>query len=161
MNTLDKQCDAILAGLRLLQKHLASGEVMSDYADVGASLDDEYNAISAIYTNNSAHDGLNNDEINTLCESLNGGDAFVVLQEGGSSAEQPYVSAWDTEEQANEHRASCAEAGYRTSKAIRVPSVFVAFSGEEFYDVLVEATAGDFEYAPVSDQEAEEEAEEG
>ena len=160
MSTLDKQRDAILAGLRLLQKHLASGEVMSDYADVGASLDDEYNAISAIYTNNSAHDGLNNDEINTLCESLNGVDAFVVLQEGGSSMEGPYVSSWDSEEEANEHRVDCAKGSYRTSAPIQVPSVFAAFA-EEFYELLDAVVATDFEYAPVSDQETEEEAEEG
>lgn len=160
MSTLDKQRDAILAGLRLLQKHLASGEVMSDYADVGASLDDEYNAISAIYTNNSAHDGLNIDEINALCESLNGGDAFVVLQEGGSSMEGPYVSSWGSEEEANEHRVDCAKGSYRTSAPIQVPGVFAAFA-EEFYGLLDAVVATDFEYAPVSDQETAEEAEEG
>lgn len=74
--------------------------------------------------------------------------------------EGPYVSSWDSEEEANEHRVDCAKGSYRTSAPIQVPGVFFAFA-DDFYELLDAVVATEFEYAPVSDQETEEEAEEG
>lgn len=47
--------------------------------------------------------------------------AFVVIQEGGSSTEL-YVSAWDTAEEAEDHRVSCRNDGaYRTTEPVEMP----------------------------------------
>lgn len=64
MTTIEMKRDAILAGLRLLQAN-------------------PYNRqeIEAIRTNSGAHAGLTDTDIDQLCEELNRGDAFVVLQE--------------------------------------------------------------------------------
>lgn len=46
---------------------------------------------------------------------------FIVVQEGGSSSEY-YIHAHDTLNEANKDRKGCAEASYRTSKPIEVPT---------------------------------------
>lgn len=51
-------------------------------------------------------------------------DVYLYVQEGGSSTEI-YVHAFDSEEQANAGRKSCAEAAYRTSEIIKAPASLV------------------------------------
>ena len=45
---------------------------------------------------------------------------FVVIQEGGSTGEL-YLNAYDTIEEAESFRRSCAEAAYQTSEPLEVP----------------------------------------
>lgn len=55
-------------------------------------------------------------------ESYTGEPGFIVIQEGGSSAEL-YAHCFDTADQAEAYRTSCADqASYRTSNPIAVPS---------------------------------------
>jgi len=59
--------------------------------------------------------------------------AFAVIQEGGSSDEL-YLHSLPNEDDAEEDRYSCAEAGsYRTSPVVEVPPVLAAL-GEVFYE---------------------------
>lgn len=49
---------------------------------------------------------------------------YLVLQEGGTS-EELYMVMFDSEEEAIEYRASCAEGSYRTSPVIPVPKALL------------------------------------
>lgn len=56
------QFDAILAGLRLLAEHVASGAVHADDGGIGA-----------IWSDDGQHEGLDPGAIHDLADSLNGG----------------------------------------------------------------------------------------
>lgn len=73
---------------------------------------------------------LSVDEIDCLCERINTGEddepdeaktVFVLIQEGGSSAEL-YVHVRDTLQAAEAHRRECARASYRTSEPVEFPA---------------------------------------
>lgn len=51
-------------------------------------------------------------------------DAWIVVQEGGSSSEI-YAHSFDCEEGANLFRMGCSEGGYRTGKPVKVPAFLV------------------------------------
>jgi hypothetical protein len=75
------------------------------------------------------------------------GDAFVYVQEGGSSTEI-YLSSHDSEMAAQEGRISCAQSSYRTSAIVEVPSTL---NNELFYVTVEEILRAslDFEYVSV------------
>lgn len=62
----DAEFDAILAGLRTLQTYLSKGYEIPDDSQIGS-----------ILTNNGAHKGLDENQIDNLCEALNNGDRDV------------------------------------------------------------------------------------
>jgi hypothetical protein len=81
----------------------------------------------------------NLDELVTACRAATLEEpkpAFVLIQEGGSSAEL-YVHAWDTRCEAEHDRIDCTRNGaYRTSEIIEVPGALANHPG--FYDTVAE-----------------------
>lgn len=73
-----------------------------------------------------------------------GRPAYLVVQEGGTSAEL-YVLAGETPEEAEDLRASCSRASYRTSEVIEVPAVLAAH-GETLYELLEEVLRAERSY---------------
>lgn len=62
-------------------------------------------------------------------------DAYIVVQEGGSS-EELYLHAHYTENEAHEDRIACRDDGsYRTSSVVKVPAILAAH-GEVFYETV-------------------------
>lgn len=76
--------------------------------------------------------------------------AFVVIQEGGASAER-YIHSSDSAEAAEEFRASCETASYRTSAPIEVPGALAAH-GEALYELLETVVTAELDY-PADGQE--------
>lgn len=131
--TLEMKRDAIIAGLRAIQG--------APYSTA---------ELKSIRTNGGSHAGLTDQQIDELCDLLNGEGCYIVMQEGGSSGEGPYLSSWDSEDEAEEHRADCAGGSYRTSAPIEVPSLLAAF-GEDLYTVIEAVAQAEFEMADCPD----------
>jgi hypothetical protein len=70
--------------------------------------------------------------------------AFLVIQEGGSSAEF-YVHAHDSFENAEDDRTDCARDAYRTSPIVEVPGALAAH-GEVFYELIEDIIAASQEF---------------
>ena len=72
-------------------------------------------------------------------------EAFVVIQEGGSS-EEIYIHASDSEADAEAFRVSCRDDGaYRTSDVIEVPAALAAH-GDSLYSLLEAVAQAEFDY---------------
>jgi hypothetical protein len=56
----DEECAAVLAGLRMLQMGVE-----------GKHLDDAFEAVADIYTDDGRFEGLNSDAIDALCDKIN------------------------------------------------------------------------------------------
>jgi hypothetical protein len=97
----------------------------------------------------------NLDELVTACRAATLEEpkpAFVLIQEGGSSAEL-YVHAWDTRCEAEQDRIDCTRDGsYRTSDIVEVPGALANNPG--FYDTvaaLVKAASQTLDYVETED----------
>lgn len=66
--------------------------------------------------------------------------AYAVVQEGGATGEI-YVHVYDSRDDAEAFRVSCAEASYRTSDLIELPGGLAAH-GDELHGVLEAVAAG-------------------
>ncbi|MEY2152324.1 hypothetical protein AB7849_15570 [Rhodanobacter sp. 115] len=83
-------------------------------------------------------------EATTATEANAGRPAYLVVQEGGTSGEL-YVLAGESREEAEDLRAGCSQASYRTSAVIEVPAVLAAH-GETLYELIEEILRAERSY---------------
>lgn len=134
----------VVTAEKLLKKGLAKGEGLSAwYADVDADRRRSDELRSGLMT------GVYEARL-AAADATSPQGAFVVIQEGGASAER-YIHSSDSAEAAEEFRASCEAASYRTSAPIAVPGALAAH-GDALYELLETVVTAELDY-PEDDQE--------